>query len=100
MIPLSHGLILAALLFVLGLTGLTIRRNLLFILFGLEIMINAAALAFIVAGSYWVQADGQVMYILAITLAAAEASIGLGLLLQLHRRRRIIDIDKVSEMRG
>ncbi len=53
MIPLQHGLILAAILFVLGLTGLVIRRNLLFMLIGLEIMINASALAFVVAGSYW-----------------------------------------------
>lgn len=51
--PLTHGLILAAILFVLGLTGLVIRRNLLFMLIGLEIMINASALAFVVAGSYW-----------------------------------------------
>jgi NADH-quinone oxidoreductase subunit K len=87
MIPLQHGLILAAILFVLGLTGLLVRRNLLFMLISLEVMINAAALAFIVAGSYWGQADGQVMYILAISLAAAEASIGLALLLQLYRRR-------------
>lgn len=65
MIPLQHGLILAAILFVLGLTGLVIRRNLLFMLIGLEIMINASALAFVVAGSYWGQTDGQVMYILA-----------------------------------
>lgn len=71
MIPLQHGLILAAILFVLGLTGLVIRRNLLFMLIGLEIMINASALAFVVAGSYWGQTDGQVMYILAISLAAA-----------------------------
>ena len=50
MIPLQHGLILAAILFVLGLTGLLVRRNLLFMLISLEVMINAAALAFIVAG--------------------------------------------------
>ncbi len=61
--PLTHGLILAAILFVPGLTGLVIRRNLLFMLIGLEIMINASALAFVVAGSYWGQTDGQVMYI-------------------------------------
>lgn len=98
--PLTHGLILAAILFVLGLTGLVIRRNLLFMLIGLEIMINASALAFVVAGSYWGQTDGQVMYILAISLAAAEASIGLALLLQLHRRRQNLNIDSVSELRG
>jgi len=54
----------------------------------------------VVAGSYWGQADGQVMYILAISLAAAEASIGLALLLQLYRRRQTLNIDTVSEMRG
>ncbi|MDX7991821.1 NADH-quinone oxidoreductase subunit NuoK [Xenorhabdus sp. Reich] len=100
MIALDHGLILAAILFTLGFTCLIIRRNLLFMLIGLEIMINASALAFVVAGSYWHQPDGQVMYILAITLAAAEASIGLALLLQLHRRRQTLNIDTVSEMRG
>ncbi|CDL86868.1 MULTISPECIES: NADH-quinone oxidoreductase subunit NuoK [Xenorhabdus] len=100
MIPLEHGLILAAILFALGFTCLIIRRNLLFMLIGLEIMINASALAFVVAGSYWLQPDGQVMYILAITLAAAEASIGLALLLQLYRRRQNLNIDIVSEMRG
>ena len=100
MIPLHHGLILAAVLFILGFTCLVIRRNLLFMLIGLEVMINAAALAFVVGGSYWNQPDGQVMYILAISLAAAEASIGLALLLQLHRQRQDLDLDKVSEMRG
>lgn len=100
MIPLEHGLLLAAILFVLGLTGLIIRRNLLFMLISLEIMVNAAALAFVVAGSYWNQPDGQVMYILAISLAAAEASIGLALLLQLYRRRQTLNIDTISEMRG
>jgi NADH-quinone oxidoreductase subunit K len=100
MIPLQHGLILAAILFVLGLTGLLIRRNLLFMLISLEVMINAAALAMVVAGSYWGQTDGQVMYILAITLAAAEASIGLALLLQLYRRHHTLNIDTASEMHG
>ncbi len=100
MIPLQHGLMLAAVLFVLGLTSVVLRRNILFMLIGLEIMINASALALVEAGSYWGQADGQVMYILAISLAAAEASIGLALLLQLYRRRQTLNIDTVSEMRG
>lgn len=99
MIPLQHGLILAAIIFVMGLSCLVIRRNLLFMLIGLEIMVNATALAFVVAGSFWGQPDGQIMYILAITLAATEASIGLALLLQLHRHRQNLNIDKVSEMR-
>lgn len=99
MIPLSHSLILAAILFLLGLTGIMIRRNILLILLCLEIMINAAALAFVAAGSYWGQVDGQVMYILAITFASTEASIGLALLQQLHFRRNL-DLDAISEMHG
>ena len=99
-IPLEHGLALAGVLFCLGLAGLMVRRNILFVLMSLEIMMNAAGLAFIVAGSRWAQADGQVMFILVITLAAAEAAVGLAILLQLYRRFHTLDIDAASEMRG
>ncbi|ABF14223.1 NADH-quinone oxidoreductase subunit NuoK [Candidatus Palibaumannia cicadellinicola] len=98
MISLSYSLSLAAILFMLGLTGIMIRRNLLFLLLGLEIMINAAALAFVIVGQYWGQADGQVMYILTVTIAATEASIGLALLLHLYRYYQTLDIDLISEM--
>jgi NADH-quinone oxidoreductase subunit K len=99
-VPMEHGLLLAALLFVLGLCGVLVRRNILFVLMSLEVMLNAAALAFVVAGSRWVQPDGQIMFILIITLAAAEACIGLALLFQLYRRFQSLDVDSVSEMRG
>ena len=99
-IPMEHGLLVAAILFALGLCGLLMRRNLIFILMSIEVMMNASALAFVVAGSRWAQADGQVMYILVISLAAAEASIGLALLLMLYRRHHTVDVDIVSEMRG
>ena len=99
-IPMEHGLALAGLLFSLGLAGVIVRRNILFILMSLEVMMNAAALAFVVAGSRWAQADGQIMFILVLTLAAAEASIGLAILLQRYRRFHTLDIDAASEMRG
>ncbi|MBX4181071.1 NADH-quinone oxidoreductase subunit NuoK [Sodalis sp. CWE] len=99
MVPLSHGLILAGILFILGLTGMIVRRNLFFILLGLEIMMNASALACVVGGSYWIHADGQVMYILIVTLAAAEASIGLAMLLLLYRSNGTLDIDRINELR-
>lgn len=99
-LPIEYGMGLAALLFILGLTGLVVRRNTLFILMCLEIMLNSTGLAFIVAGQHWHQADGQSMFILIIALAAAEASIGLGLLLQLYKRFKTIDIDAASEMHG
>ncbi len=100
-IPMEHGLLLAAILFAMGLLGVMVRRNILFMLMSLEVMMNAAALAFVVAGSRWApQADGQIMFILIISLAAAEASIGLAILLQFYRRHHSLDIDAASEMRG
>jgi NADH-quinone oxidoreductase subunit K len=66
----------------------------------LEVMMNAAALAFVVAGARWVQPDGQIMFIMIISLAAAEAAIALAIVLQLHRRFKTLDIDSASEMRG
>ena len=99
-IPLEHGLAVAAVLFCLGLVGLMVRRNILFMLMSLEIMMNAAGLAFVVAGSRWGQPDGQIMFILILTLAAAEASVGLALLIQLYRRFKTLDIDAASTMKG
>ena len=99
-LPIEHGMALAAILFSLSLFGLVIRRNMLFLLMCLEIMLNSAGLAFIVAGQSLGQPDGQIMFILVITLAAAEASIGLGLLLQLYHRHKTVDIDAASEMKG
>ena len=99
-IPMSHGLILAGILFAIGLCGVMVRRNFLFMLMSLEIMMNAAALAFVVAGSRWVDPDGQVMFILILTLAAAEASIGLAILLQFYHKRGHLDVDSANEMKG
>lgn len=96
----EHGLLLASVLFALGFAGLLVRRNVLFMLMSIEIMMNAAALAFVAAGSRWVQADGQIMFILILTLAASEASVGLALLLQLYRRFQTLDVDAASEMKG
>lgn len=99
-IPMEHGLLLASILFTMGLVGLIVRRNILFVLLCIEVMMNAAALAFVVAGSRWAQADGQIMFILILSLAAAEASIGLALVIQLYRNYHTLDIDNASEMRG
>lgn len=99
-IPMEHGLILAATLFSLGLVGILVRRNIIFVLMCLEIMMNAAALAFVVAGARWGTADGQIMFILILSLAAAEAAVGLAIVLQLYRRFNTLDIDAASEMRG
>jgi len=99
-IPMTHGLLLAAILFLLGLICVLVRRNLIFILMGIEIMFNAAGLAFVVAAARWGQADGQIMFIFVLTIAAAEVSVGLALLLLLHRRLKTLDADAASAMRG
>jgi len=99
-IPVSHGLILAGILFVIGLSGVLVRRNIIFMLFCIEIMLNAAGLAFIVAGSRWGSADGQVMFIFILCMAAAEVSVGLALVLQLYRNMQTLDVDAASVMRG
>ncbi len=99
-IPLQHGLILAGILFSLGFIGVITRRNIFFMLLAVEIMLNAAGLAFVVAGSQWKQPDGQVMFIFILTMAAAEVAVGLALVLQLHHRFRTLDVDSASEMRG
>ena len=96
----SHALVLAMLLFSLGLIGLLVRRNVLYMLLSIEIMLNAASLAFIAAGSRWSQPDGQVMYLFMLTLAAAEVSVALGIVVQLTHRFKTLDADAVSDMRG
>jgi len=99
-IPMEHGLILAAILFVLGLIGVLVRRNLVFMLMSVEIMLNAVGLAFVVAGARWGQVDGQVMFIFILTMAAAEVSVGLALVLQLYHSFKTLDTDVVSRMKG
>ena len=99
-IPMEHGLLLAGILLALGLVGLLVRRNLIFTLMSIEVMLNAAGLAFVVAGSRWAQPDGQVLFIFILATAAAEVSVGLALLLQLYHRDKSLDADAASRMRG
>ncbi len=84
-IPLNHILLISSLLFAIGMLGLMIRRNIIFILMSLEVMLNAAALAFVAAGAHWGQPDGQIVFMLILTVAAAEVAVGLGLVLQVQK---------------
>jgi NADH-quinone oxidoreductase subunit K len=99
-IPVEHVLVLAGTLFLIGLTGVLVRRNIIFLLMSLEIMLNACGLAFVAAGARWGAPDGQIMFMLILTLAAAEVTVGLGLVLQLERRFDTLDIDAASELKG
>ncbi len=91
---------LATILFALGVAGLLARRNLIFILMSIEVMLNAAGLAFIVAGARWGQPDGQVMFIFILAMAASEVSVGLALVLALYHQYGSLDADQASEMKG
>lgn len=91
---------LAGILFTLGSIGLLVRRDLVFVLMSIEIMLNAAGLAFVVAGSRWGQPDGQVVFLFILATAAAEVSVGLALVLKLYHRHQTVDSDAASEMKG
>ncbi len=98
----SAGLVFAAAaaLFLIGMAGVMLRRDLLYVLMSLEIMINAAALAFIVAAARWHQPDGQVMVIFILVAAAAEVGVGLSLVLRLYHRFSTVDGDEISSLKG
>ena len=98
-IPIGYGLALAAALFVIGLAGVLVRRNLIFVLASIEIMLNASGFAFIVAGARWGRVDGQVMFIFILAMAAAEVSVGLAIALKCRRQFGTLDIDKISRLR-
>jgi NADH-quinone oxidoreductase subunit K len=97
-ISMEHGLMVAGVLFALGLVGLLVRRNVVFMLMSVEIMLNAAGLAFIVAGARWGSPDGQVMFLFILTMAAAEVAVGLALVLQVYAKFKTVDTDAVNSL--
>jgi NADH-quinone oxidoreductase subunit K len=99
-IPVEHVLLVAGVLFTLGLIGLLVRRNVVFMLMAVEIQLNAAGLAFVAAGSRWQQVDGQVMFLFILAMAAAEVAVGLALVLRLYAQTKTLDTDVASTLRG
>lgn len=94
-----YALGLAGVLFVLGLLGVLVRRNVIFILASIEVMLNAAGLAFIAAGARFGQADGQVMFLFILAMAAAEVAVGLALVLRIKRRFNTLDVDDLRKLK-
>ncbi len=97
-IPMEQGLMIAGALFALGLVGLLVRRNIVFMLMSVEIMLNAAGLAFVVAGARWRAADGQVMFLFILAMAAAEVAVGLALVLRVFAQIKTLDMDAASTL--
>jgi NADH-quinone oxidoreductase subunit K len=98
-IPFEQTLILAAILFVIGLAGVLARRNLLLMLLSIEIMLNAAGLVFVAGGSRFNKPDGQVMFLFILAVAAAEVTIGLALILRQDHCARTLDADAADRLR-
>jgi NADH-quinone oxidoreductase subunit K len=99
-VPAEHALALAAVLFSIGLAGVLARRNIIFMLMSIEVMLNSAGLAFISAGYMHRDPDGQVMFIFILAMAAAEVAVGLSLALRVYGSFKSLDSDAASSMRG
>ena len=98
-VPVELQILFAGILFLLGLTGLLVRRNMIFMLMSIEVMFNSAGLVFIIAGTHWKQPDGQVMFIFILAVTAVEVAIGLALLLQVYHHFKTLDADSVNKLK-
>jgi NADH-quinone oxidoreductase subunit K len=98
-VGLEHYLTVSALLFALGLTGVFIRRNVLVIYMSLELMLNAANLAFVAMSRFTNNLNGQVMVFFIITVAAAEVAVGLALIVALYRKRQTAHVEDLTSMK-
>lgn len=92
-------LTLAAALIVIGMAGVLARRNLMFMLVSVELVFNGAGLAFIAAGAHWAQPDGQVMFLLILSVSGAETATALALMLRLERHYGTLDVDAMRQLR-
>ncbi|MBI5299452.1 MAG: NADH-quinone oxidoreductase subunit NuoK [Deltaproteobacteria bacterium] len=97
---LNHYLILAALLFCIGVFGVLVRRNLLIIFMSIELMLSSVNLVFISFARYLNSMDGHVWVFMVLTVAAAEAAVGLGILVALFRNKPTLYVDEVKNLRG
>jgi len=98
-VGLEHYLVVSGLLFALGLLGVIVRRNLLIMYMGLELMLNAANLALVAFSRFNNSLDGQVFVFFIITVAAAEVSVGLALIVALYRKRQTAHVEDLTTMK-
>ena len=95
-VPLEHVIGLSAILFAIGTAGALSRRNLVVILMSIELMLNAANLAFVGFARAWSSVDGQIFVLMVIVVAAAEVAVGLGIVIALFRNRESVNVEDVS----
>lgn len=99
-VPVNSALLLSGILFLIGLIGVLVRRNIIFMLMSIEIMLNAAGLAFVVGSASHSEADGQVMFLFILAVAAAEVSVGLALIIKVFQTFNSLDTDSLNQLRG
>ena len=99
MVPLSHYLILSGVLFTIGTAGVFLRKNLITLLLSIEIMLNAANLAFVAFGRQFGTVDGQIITFFVMTVAAAEAAVGLAIVIALFRHRETLSPDAYTSLK-
>ena len=99
MVPITHYLILSVVLFCIGMWGVFTRKNDIVIFMCIELMLNAANLAFIAFSRHLNSMDGQIIVFFVMTVAAAEAAVGLGIIIALYRNRETINVDDVNLMK-
>jgi NADH-quinone oxidoreductase subunit K len=98
-IPLSHYLLVSAILFTIGTAGVFMRRNLITILLSIEIMLNAVNLSFVAFGRFLGNVDGQIITFFVMTVAAAEAAVGLAIVIALFRHRESLNPDAFTSLK-
>ncbi len=96
MAPLEHYLIVSALLFTIGVVGVIVRRNVIVVIMSIEIMLNAANLSFIAFGRFMDSMDGQMIVFFVMAVAAAEAAVGLAIVILIYRNRESTDVDEMN----
>ena len=100
MAELSHYLVLSGVLFTLGVLGVFLRRNVITMLLSIEVMLNAVNLSFIAFGHFLGSPDGQIIVFFVITVAAAEAAVGLAIVIALFRHTESLNADAFQDLRG
>ena len=99
MVPTNYVLSLSAVIFTIGVAGVLVRRNLIVMFMSIELMLNAVNLAFVAFAKAWASIDGQVIVFFVMTVAAAEAAVGLAIILAMFRHRETINADELNLMR-
>lgn len=100
MVPVEYYLVVSALLFTIGVTGVLVRRNPLIVFMAIELMLNSANLAFVAFSQRWGNVNGQVIALFVLTVAAAEVVVGLAIIITIFRSRADINVDDVSTLKG